>query len=204
MSIEQTNQLILLILNSVLMVFLSTLLLGGAWFRQAALGQQLDSLRRTGQERLHAPGGEAQLKSWRRQRHRARRQYRLAHSGMLLLYCALLMFLISLFALAVRTLILADWLVPMALGVFVCGIAGLLTGASLVLGDVYQSNLLQESPLKSLTKVLSQVPRWHRRLFARRASVASLLPRGINAATAKPSSRSMPKPNRTRLRASSR
>lgn len=45
MSIEQTNQLILLMLNSVLMTLLSSLLLGGAWLRQNTLLQQLQKMR---------------------------------------------------------------------------------------------------------------------------------------------------------------
>ncbi|MEM8808248.1 MAG: DUF3301 domain-containing protein [Cyanobacteria bacterium P01_G01_bin.38] len=208
MSIEQTNQLILLILNSVLMVLLSTLLVGGAWLRQASLAQELDVLKRACRDRnytlLNTSVKETQVKSLRRQRHQAQRQYRLAYSGLLLLYGALVMFLINLLALALRTLVLADWLVPIALGLFIGGIVGLLAGAGLVLGDVYQSNLLQESPLKSLGKVLSQLPRWHRHLFARRASIYSLLPGGVKALPKRSSNRLAAKPGRTRLRASSR
>ncbi|MEM9164291.1 MAG: hypothetical protein AAGC54_14635 [Cyanobacteria bacterium P01_F01_bin.4] len=209
MSIEQTNQLILLILNSVLMVLLSTLLVGGAWLRQASLAQELDALKRACRDRkypsLTSPSVQAtQTKSLRRQRHQAQRQYRLAYSGLLLLYGALVMFLINLLALALRTLVLADWLVPIALGLFIGGIAGLLAGAGLVLGDVYQSNLLRESPLKSLGKALGQIPRWHRHLFARRTSIYSVLPGGLNAVPKRSSNRLAAKPGRTRLRASSR
>ncbi|MEM9908621.1 MAG: DUF3301 domain-containing protein, partial [Cyanobacteria bacterium P01_D01_bin.44] len=198
MSIEQTNQLILLILNSVLMVLLSTLLVGGAWLRQASLAQELDALKRACRDRnytfLNTSVKETQVKSLRRQRHQAQRQYRLAYSGLLLLYGSLVMFLINLLALALRTLVLADWLVPIALGLFIGGIAGLLAGAGLVLGDVYQSNLLRESPLKSLGKVLGQLPRWHRHLFARRTSIYSLLPRGVNTLPKRSSNRLATKP----------
>ncbi|MGB3574088.1 MAG: hypothetical protein WA783_16255 [Phormidesmis sp.] len=45
MSIEQTSQLILLILNSVLMTLLSAFLLGGAWLRQNTLLGQLRQAR---------------------------------------------------------------------------------------------------------------------------------------------------------------
>ncbi|MEO1400518.1 MAG: hypothetical protein AAFV72_04605 [Cyanobacteria bacterium J06635_1] len=204
MSIEQTNQLILLILNSVLMVLLSTLLVGGVWLRQASLAQELDALKRACRDRKYPSVQDTQIKSLRRQRHQAQRQYRLAYSGLLLLYGALVMFLINLLALALRTLVLADWLVPIALGFFIGGIAGLLAGAGLVLGDVYQSNLLQESPLKSLGKVLGQLPRWHRHLFARRASIYTLLPGGVNALPKRSSNRLAAKSGRTRLRASSR
>ncbi len=55
MSIEQTNQLILLILNSVLMTLLSAALLGGAWLRQNMLSQQLVQVQRRYQQMTHRP-----------------------------------------------------------------------------------------------------------------------------------------------------
>ncbi|MGB3297908.1 MAG: hypothetical protein WBA76_06530 [Phormidesmis sp.] len=118
MSIEQTNQLILLILNSVLMLLVSTALLGGAWLRQTMLSQQLHQHQiryRTmaqGFERLMQPpakepktisetiSAKANLKKIRSDRQRLSRQYLWSHMGLLLLHGAVLIFSVSLLSLA--------------------------------------------------------------------------------------------------------
>ena len=61
MSIEQTSQLILLILNSVLMTLLSSILLGGAWLRQNALMQQLSKTRSHYRQLTRAVSGSDSL-----------------------------------------------------------------------------------------------------------------------------------------------
>ena len=57
MSIEQTSQLISLILNSVLMTVLSAVLLGGLWLRQNALYLQLQQVQKQYRRLTHQSGG---------------------------------------------------------------------------------------------------------------------------------------------------
>jgi hypothetical protein len=181
MSIEQTNQLISLILNSVLMMMLSAALLGGAWLRQNMLSQQLQQIRRRyrattqGAELLTQASSQAslqaKLKKIRSDRQRLSQQYRWSHIGMLTLHIVLLVFSVSLFALALRSLLSFDSLISTALVLFTLGAAGLLAGTGCILVDLWQGNgnsdALEKPPLKQPLGHL-----W-------RKALAKLLPRRI-------------------------
>jgi hypothetical protein len=179
MSIEQTNQLILLILNSALMMLLSAALLGGAWLRQNMLAQQLHQIRgryrammqnhethsndmRSREMGSREMSGEMSssdrgsvvnvidevkrtslqvaLKQIRCDRQRLSHQYRWSHIGMLTLHMVLLVFSVSLLALALRSLLSFDGLISTALFLFTLGAAGLLAGAGCILVDLWQGN----------------------------------------------------------------
>jgi hypothetical protein len=160
MSIEQTNQLILLILNSALMMILSAALLGGAWLRQNMLFEQLHQIRRRYQlmtqnqetkiraDATVAPGKtspnqaslQSSLKKIRSDRQRLSQQYRWSHIGMLTLHMGLLLFSVSLLALALRSLLSFDGLISTALLLFTLGAAGLLAGTGCMLVGLWQSN----------------------------------------------------------------
>ncbi|MBE9076850.1 hypothetical protein IQ241_05995 [Romeria aff. gracilis LEGE 07310] len=159
MSIEQTNQLILLILNAILMVLLSALLLGGAWTRQQALAIELKRLRRRQLSRSQSldkslPG----LKQTRQQRQQLVQRYRWTHGGMVMLHCVLLLFTASLLALALRTLFPINGLIPLSLGLFALGTVGLLLGAGCVLVDLAQGSALGESLGASLSRAVGRLP----------------------------------------------
>ncbi len=177
MSIEQTNQLILLILNSALMMLLSAALLGGAWLRQNMLSEQLRQIRL--RYRAMTQGGLTQgglqeaslqvtLRQIRSDRHRLSQQYLWSYVGMLTLHMVLLVFSFSLFALALRSLLSFDSLISTALFLFTLGAAGLLAGAGCILVDLWQGNGLQgnggsDSLGHSLGKVIAQLGRrWHK------------------------------------------
>jgi hypothetical protein len=184
MSIEQTNQLILLILNSVLMALLSAVLLGGAWLRQNTLSLQLHRVRSRYRQVMKSSGmvsnsmasgsieatGEtsspsespkntlrADLRRIRDQRQRLNNQYLWSRTGMLILHLALLIFGLSLFALALRSLLSLDGLIAAALVLFTVGAAGLLTGTGCILIDLVQGNSEDESLGHSLAKAMVQV-----------------------------------------------
>lgn len=146
MSVEQTTQLIQLILNSVLMSVACALVLGGLTARHAAIGQQLQAENRedAGSE---WPGmtvpGVTQLprgRSSRKQLHRLRYRYQIARYSVLSAYYALLFSGLSCFALVIRGLL--DWnaLIPVSLGFFVVGVATLLVAVSLTLIDWHLSD----------------------------------------------------------------
>ncbi len=176
MSIEQTNQLILLILNSVLMTLLSAALLGGAWLRQNTLSAQLQQVcrryyqltRQTHTTEIYQRDTsmnslKADLKRMRDQRQRLSNQYLWSHVGMLTLHVVVLIFGVSLFALALRSLLLFDSLISTALVLFTLGSAGLLAGTSCILVDLLQGNSGGDSLGHSLAKVMRQFARWWRR-----------------------------------------
>ena len=169
MSIEQTNQLILLILNSVLMTLLSAALLGGAWLRQNTLSAQLQQVCRRYYQMTHRPQTaetylsnsekdslKADLKRMRDQRQRLSNQYIWSHVGMLTLHVVVLIFGVSLFALALRSLLLFDGLISTALFLFTLGSAGLLAGTGCILIDLVQGDTGGNSLGHSLAKVIRQ------------------------------------------------
>jgi len=188
MSIEQTSQLILLILNSVLMTLLSAFLLGGAWLRQNTLLRQIRQARShyrylTRQEKSAsasttasaAPSAIAlalprkivsahQLKQVREQRQRLNYQYQWSRVGLLTLHVAVLIFSASLFVLALRSLLAFDGLIPAALLLFTIGTAGLLAGTGCVLVDFAQGNSNSDSLGRSLAQIVQQILRpWRSR-----------------------------------------
>ncbi len=179
MSIEQTNQLILLTLNSVLMTLLSSFLLGGTWLRQNTLLKQIRQTRshyhRIARQEdaallsaslprieLATPrkmSSARQLKQVREQRQRLSYQYQWSRVGLLILHAAVLTFIASLFALALRSLLAFDSLIHTALLLFTIGTAGLLTGTGCVLVDFAQGNSKRDSLGRSFAQIIQQITR---------------------------------------------
>lgn len=123
MTVEQTSQLIQLILNSALMVVVCGLVLLGMLVRQGTLQQQLHWVNREYREQLM---GTAILQGDRfqylkNQQQELRRHYRQAQAGILIAYSALLLLLMSSFMLALRTLWNQDWLIPASMVMFGVG-----------------------------------------------------------------------------------
>ncbi len=174
MSIEQTNQLILLILNSVLMTLLSAAMLGGAWLRQNALAQQLQQaksryhqLTRTSdmaigplsdlEGGIHRRHLKADLKKVRDRRQQLINQYLWSHVGMLTLHGVLMLFGVSLFALALRAILSVDGLIATSLVLFTVGSGGLLAGMGCILIDLVQGNSGGDALGQSVGKAIAQI-----------------------------------------------
>lgn len=129
MTVAQTTQLIQLILNSTLMLAIALAWWGVVWLRHSALTGQL--------QRRPALDGRALPPLQRRQ---AQTRCRLMRSSALVMHTVLLLLTASLFCLAWRTLVGADWLVPLALALFVAGSGGLLLSVGLALLEFCQIN----------------------------------------------------------------
>ena len=142
MSVQQTTQLIQLILNSALMITICVGLMGGLWLRHSAIANQIRSLRSQIHQFAHSSNssGSEQFAQLRHKRFHLQRRYRLIHSSTLVIHYALMVFVASLFALALRTLLNLSWLVPIALFLFVVGSGGVLVSVAFALMDFYQSN----------------------------------------------------------------
>lgn len=184
MSIEQTNQLILLILNSALMMLLSAGLLGGAWLRQNTLLQQLHRVKLRYQKLTRSPqvdftsdltksGIKADLKRIRDHRLQLNRQYRWSHVGMLMLHAALIVFGVSLLSLSLRSLFDIDSLIVLSLILFTLGSIGLLAGSGCILIDLAQGN----SQNDSLGRLLGQLGQRIASLYQKRTTRKGELPR---------------------------
>lgn len=144
MSVEQTTQLIQLILNSVLLTVACALTLGRLGMRHSAIEERLQMANRRYTELLgvgeeSAPGQKlTQAKKSRRhlQRHR-----RLVHYSLLAVNYALLFSIISLLVMSLRALVNGDWLIVLALGLFVVSAGLLLVGIGVALLDLHSSQL---------------------------------------------------------------
>jgi len=188
MSIEQTNQLILLILNSVLMALLSSILLGGTWLRQNALLKQLNQVRSHYRHLTHATETNlsnqlleaSELKQVREHRQRLSYQYQWSRVGLLMLHIAVLVFCVSLLALALRSLLAFDALISTALFLFTLGAIGLLTGTGCILVDFAQGNSNGDSLGRAFGQIMQQIARqWSHHRASRKLGL------GAHAATAK-------------------
>ena len=168
MSIEQTNQLILLILNSALMMLLSAGLLGGAWLRQNTLLQQLHQVKIRYQKLTHSPKVSlasdlvkadirADLRRVREHRLQLNHQYQWSHVGMLILHAALIVFGISLLALSLRSLFNFDSLIVLSLILFTLGSIGLIAGSGCILIDLAQGNSQNDSLCRLLSQLIGRI-----------------------------------------------
>jgi hypothetical protein len=164
MSVEQTTQLIQLILNSVLMSVACALVLGGLAARYAAIGGQLQvlnqildplNLSRFGCDRLDGDigarestflsNGASHIQS-RKYFRRLQQAYRMTRNSLIVAYYSLFFSVSSCFVLAFRGMVDWNWLIPAALILFVLCVATLLVSIGLVLIDLHSSDrpLLEE------------------------------------------------------------
>jgi hypothetical protein len=152
MSVEQTTQLIQLILNSVLMTVACALALSRLGTRHTFIEEKLQtanqwytSLLETEKEVRAADGGasfrEVRLFQAKKSLRRLQRRYTVTHYSLLATHYALLFSIGSIFTMTLRALINADWLIVAALGLFVVGVACLLLGIGLTLIDLHSSDL---------------------------------------------------------------
>jgi hypothetical protein len=156
MSVEQTTQLIQLILNSVLLTVACALTLGRLGVRQSAIEERLRVANRhysellgAGVERTQTPK-LAQAKKSRRSLHRHRR---LTHYSLLAANYALLFSIISLLVITLRALVDGDWLIMLALGLFVVSAGLLLVGIGLTLLDLHSSRLPLWEEVKGMVQL---------------------------------------------------
>jgi len=154
MSVEQTSQLLQLILNSVLMVAVCGVVLMGLLAHQGTLYQRLQWLNRECREQLM---GTAFLERDRFQYMKVqqkilRERYRQAQNSIFLAYAALLALLLSTFLLSCRTFLQVNSLIPSSLFFFVLGNIALLCSAGLILLEVQRGR----------NSVLSELRDWMR------------------------------------------
>lgn len=159
MSVEQTSQLLQLILNSVLMVAVCGVVLMGLLAHQGTLYQRLQWLNRECREQLMGTAflERDRFQQMKRQQKLLRERYRQAQNSIFLAYAALVALLFSTFLLACRTFLQINSLIPGSLLFFVVGNIALLVSAGLALLEIQRSR----------HSVLSELRDWMRGSEAR-------------------------------------
>lgn len=156
MSVEQTTQLIQLILNSVLMSVACALVLGGLTARHSTFSAHLQSLNRLGSDAAshHAPYSSADLlrgRAYNRtQLRRFQSRYQLSRYSVMAAYYALFFSVLSCFSLALRGLLQWNSLITVAMGLFVLGITVLLLAIGFTLIDLHLGDFSMGEEVKRL------------------------------------------------------
>ena len=140
MSINDTTQLIQLILNSVLMLLACAFVLGGLLLRRSVIENRLQITNIEYFQILDRITPSNRLLMLQKQIRYLQQRVKSANNGVLVMYYALLLFVSSIFALSVRTVFSAEWLVSASMALFVAGTAVLLFGVAIVLVDLHQSD----------------------------------------------------------------
>jgi Protein of unknown function (DUF2721) len=141
MTVEQTSQLIQLILNSVLMVTACVIVLGVLLLRHTAVNNRLQQMN---QEYFQLLSNAVTLRGARllqikAQLQHLRQRYRTSHHSLLSVYYALILLVISTFLVALRTMV--DWqgLITISLVFFTLGVGVLLLSVGWALLDFRRS-----------------------------------------------------------------
>ncbi|MBW4653967.1 MAG: hypothetical protein KME20_13160 [Kaiparowitsia implicata GSE-PSE-MK54-09C] len=151
MSIEQTSQLIQLLLNSVLTVIACGMVLMGLVNRQTAIALQLQTLRSLRRDRRDRPSS-AERMAQRQRLARLHRQQRTCQTSSLIAHWALALLLANLLVLSLRTVWNQSGLIHASFFLFIGGVALLFITTGLVLLDWSRapSAMLQIGPWSSL------------------------------------------------------
>jgi uncharacterized membrane protein YdbT with pleckstrin-like domain len=156
MSVEQTTQLIQLILNSVLLTVACALALGRLGIRQATVEEHLKAASRHYSDLLELRGEmegngkvlplQSRLNQAKKALRQLQQRYQVLHQSLLATHYAFLFAVISTFMMALRALVNADWLITLAIGLFVVSVSVLLLGVGWTLVEIHHSKLplLQE------------------------------------------------------------
>ena len=145
MTVEQTSQLIQLILNSALMMAVTLAWWGALWLRHSTISTQMQAHQRRVQRLIQGEQLTVETLAYlRQQRYQLQGQQRLMRHSLLLVHYGLLAFMTSLFCLGLRVLFNANWLIAAAMFVFVLGVTGMLLSVLLTLLEFYQTSPTEE------------------------------------------------------------
>jgi hypothetical protein len=163
MNVEQTTQLIQLILNSALMVVASAILLGGTLLRQGQLRPSLE------------PRDPDDLRAEPRAEHRTaksliKRQASFTQRSTLMMAYASGGFIMSMLILVIRTFIEYNGLIPFSLALFCLSTAALLTGVIMLLFSLHLPSRRAKPEVEEQPAAETAAPRLVRQPDSRRRS----------------------------------
>lgn len=170
MSIEQTNQLLQLILNALLLVMACTIALSGMLMRHTSVSHRLRMTQQEYRESIAGDpiGNQVYLSQFKTQLRYLRQNYRLTHFGVLIGYYALFFSIASTLALTLRTLLNFDALIHLSFVLFLAGIITLLFSIGLTVFNLHQSHHSLRQEIHWMLTVglaapgTAQPRRWHR------------------------------------------
>jgi len=137
MSIDDTTQLIQLILNSVLMLLACAFVLGGLLLRRSVIENRLQITNVEYFQILERFDQSNRLSMLQKQLRYLQQRIKSANNGILVMSYALILFVASTLTLAIRTVLSAEWLVMGSMALFVAGTAILLFSVAIVLVDLH-------------------------------------------------------------------
>jgi hypothetical protein len=142
MSVEQTDQLIRLILNSTLLMIACAIVLSAVLMRHSSTLHRLQGVQQEYLELLKAAdlSRRDRLMQLKAQLRHLRQHYQIAHVSVLMAQGALLFCIASTLVIAFRTLIQSNWLIQGALVLFMAGTAFLLVSVAAMLFDFRTTN----------------------------------------------------------------
>lgn len=144
MTVQQTSQLIQLILNSVLMVNASAIVLAILMLRYGMVHNQLRSLNQTYIAELEQEDSwwSKHLLRVNRQLRLLQQRYRSTVTSVFIVQSAVVTFATSTLLLTLRTILSIDWLITGSLWLFIIGIVVLLAGVAIAFLDIYHTGRL--------------------------------------------------------------
>jgi hypothetical protein len=153
MSAETVSRTIQLILAPVVMVSACSILVGGLQAHYASINDRLRAMARERLDLLRSLRAEAvrgseerdtlaleRLEEIDHQIPVLLRRHRQVHDAVLAVYCAILIFVASMFVIACAAAVNTDWTATAALLVFLAGVAALLVGVVLITVEVRTSH----------------------------------------------------------------
>lgn len=159
MSVEQTTQLIQLLLNSVLMVMASVIALGSLLMRHNTLREGLRACHREYVEDLkQSTDAPRDRSSFKRRLQVLVTSYQTSYASVQVLYVALGCFALSTLSLSLRTFLQWNGFISVSLGLFVLGTGLLLLGVGLALLEFYRSRRHLQDELTALVGVRDKRP----------------------------------------------
>lgn len=181
MSIEQTDQLIRLILNSLLLVVICVGVVNGLLMRQTAFANRLRGMQKEYLELLGTGLLQTdRLMQLKVQLRQLRQHYRTAYASLLAAQYALLLCMASTVVIAFRMLFPANWLIHTALILFVLGSVILLSSIGLTLLDVYAANRSLGEEIQWVLSLETPEANWGRVMPQRRSRTHHRQTRRLN------------------------
>jgi len=159
MSVEQTGQLIQLILNSVLMLLACVIGLVGLRWHLMVIGDRLRSSYLAYMEAATHLSVLSRLSVLRNQSHELRRRYRRCHGNIQILSWALMLFSSSAFLLSLRSFLNYNWLISISLICFILGLVIFLISALIILTDLNQTKQTLWTDLNQMRWPIASLPR---------------------------------------------
>jgi hypothetical protein len=159
MNVEMTTRIIQLILAPVVMITSCSLVLSGLLGRYAAVNDRMRAMARERLDLLHSPSATTEKYATERlqeidmQIPDLLNRHRLLHHSVLVVYIAILLFVVSMFVIALAAVWDSVWLSAAVLIVFVGGTTALFIGVLIAIVEVRSSHRAVEYEIRRVSEL---------------------------------------------------